>query len=97
MTATEQEDLENLLRHPGWLYFKQHAEKQIGDELASHMRVAVNDTNDVAALQKMRQLIVAKDAVERLMKWPDERIGKLKGPQVRQDYLIPAARGGYIA
>jgi len=94
----EQEDLENLLRHPGWLYFKAHAEKQIGDELANHMRNAVNDSNDAAALQKMRQIIVAKDAVERLVKWPEERISKLKADLPAAEMMqYSLGRGGYRA
>ncbi len=77
MTTNERDDLRNLLTSPGWLRFHEYAMKQWTDEIAHHLRTAVNDTNDAHALQKMRQLLVAKEAIERLLAWPEERIHAL--------------------
>lgn len=91
--TSEKEDLENLLKHPGWLRLKAYATKHWQDEIATHLRAAVNDNNDLSALAKMRQIIVAKDAVERLMQWPEERLTHINNPQTIP--LVPVGRGGY--
>ena len=90
--TSEKEDLENLLKHPGWLRLKAYATKHWQDEITSHLRAAVNDNNDLAALAKMRQIIVAKDAVERLMAWPDERLANMRAANTLTEMV---ARGGY--
>lgn len=72
--STEREDLEDLIRHPGWLQVCHENRIFWVEQIADRLRSAVNDTDDAMALSKMRQLIAAKDAVERFMTWPKEKL-----------------------
>lgn len=76
--STEKEDLDQFVRSNGWLRFKQFAEREWQDQFAKHVRVAVNDADDVAALRKLQQVMVARDAVERLLRWPTERLSEIE-------------------
>jgi hypothetical protein len=89
---TEKEELEAFLTNPVWLRMKQYAEKTWRGELDNHVRAAANDTNDQAALQKIRQIIVAKDAVERLIQWPEERLARVR---LEAEPRLVGSRGGY--
>jgi hypothetical protein len=75
--ASEQEDLDQFVQSAGWLRFCRHAEEEWNDRFQQHVRTAINDADDVAALRKLQQVTVAKDAVERLLKWPKERLQQL--------------------
>lgn len=90
----EPEDLDALLGHPGWLRLTAYAKKRWSDEVTTLLRGAVNDTNDAAALQKMRQIIVAKDAVEALLKWPEERLAELARKR-ETERTTTMSRGGF--
>ena len=91
---SEREDLEGLLLHPGYLRFAAYARKHWGDEITALLRTAVNDTNDANALQKMRQIIVAKDAIDRLLAWPEERIAALIAQKQTAATSTTMSRGG---
>lgn len=75
----EYEDLEALTKAPGWLRFKLAQEKHWEAEFGNFVRIAVGDSNDAAALLKLRQVIVAKDAVLKALTYPDERMRQLQG------------------
>lgn len=77
MTNDELEDWNNLVKSPGWLRLKSFAQRMYSDDLHRHLMAASSDRDDLAALNKVRQVAVAKDAIERLMKYPDEQIAKL--------------------
>ena len=70
----EREDLEALLKAPGWLRFVNAQRKTWEEEFSKFVRQATNDTNDAAALTKLRQVIVARDAVLAALTYPDERL-----------------------
>jgi hypothetical protein len=90
----EKDELEAFLKNPVWLRLKQYAEQTWRGELDNHVRSAANDTNDGAAIQKIRQILVAKDAVERLLKWPEERLEKARAAAAP---ALAGSRGGYGA
>jgi len=91
MSDQEREDLKDLLKHPGWLRLVT-AEKAWWDEnLGAQLAVCANDANDVAALNKMRQLVAAKQAVDRFIARPSEMLKRLEAPQPQPTL----ARGGY--
>lgn len=63
-----------LLQHPGWLRLTAWARQEWVDQIDQHLATAVNDTNDLLALQKMRQVIAAKRAVENVLAYPQEQL-----------------------
>lgn len=74
MSDNEQADFENLIKSPGWQRVCEYATAQWTHGIAQHISAAVNDRDDSIALQKMRQVIAAKSAVEQLIAFPDERL-----------------------
>lgn len=91
--TTEKDDFENLVKSPGWLRLRAHAKQQWTDDLATQMRAAVGTADDVLALQKMRQVIVAKDAIERLLQWPDDQLKKWA--VAAEPFVARVTRTGY--
>lgn len=73
----EQRDLDNLTKHPGWLLFIDFGQKDVDAKVLNATRSAANDDNDVKALNKLRQCIAARDAVEALLMWPEKRLKQL--------------------
>ena len=90
--ATEHEDLDQFVHTQGWLRFCQFAEKEWNDRFGEHVRQAINDPDDIAALRKLQQVQVAKDAVHRLLKWPFERIAELERAEKGRT-VSPSRRG----
>lgn len=96
--ATEHEDLDQLLHSQGWLRFQQFAAKEWGDQLEQQLRQAAAEREDTMAANKIRQILVAKAAVERLVKWPADRLAELD--RAEQSRLtgehIPLSRRGTL-
>ena len=74
MSDNEATDYEQLLKHPGWLRLIQHAKEDWAAQVDGGVAAAANERDDVMALNKLRQVIAAKLAVERLLSWPHERM-----------------------
>jgi len=79
--STELEDFQNLVTHPGWLRLVHSNKEYWQEQLGTHLAACANERDDVAALNKMRQVIAAKQAVERFIAQPSERIRVLDAPQ----------------
>lgn len=79
--ASEQEDLDQLLHSQGWLHLKQYADRYWGEQHEQHVRAAANELNDTTAIQKLRQVIAAKEAVMNLLRWPGERLKTLESAE----------------
>ena len=86
------DDLEGLLSHPGWIRLKTWAEKEWAHQIQQHTETAANNTDDVAALNKLRQVLAAKKAVELVMDWPHQQIAKAKASAQQ---TVTTVRGGY--
>ena len=82
MAGREQDDLENLVKSPGWLRFCEAQGEEWSHQIDRYIAAAANDNNDVAALNKLRQVIAAKQAVLRALTWPTERLRQLTRPEV---------------
>lgn len=94
--ATEKEDLDQFVRSQGWLRFKQHVEKDWDARFQALVRQAITGADDQINMRKLQQVMVAKDAIEQLLKWPTERLSELE--RAEQGRLaaehIPMQRGG---
>jgi hypothetical protein len=83
--ATEYEDLDQLARSQGWLRLQQYVTKEWGDRFQDLIKVAVSDRDDAFAVRRLQQVLVAKEAVEKLMQWPSERLAQLEqAKQIRE-------------
>lgn len=78
MADGEAADLENLIKSPGWLRVRRHTEQEWIEHIDQHLGHATNDTDDLLALQKLRQVIAAKRAAEAVLAWPAHRLAQLK-------------------
>ena len=74
---SEHDDLENLLKSPGWLRLGEQARTTWTEQMAHYVTQATGDADDTMALNKLRQVVAAKTAVERLLAWPAERLRHL--------------------
>lgn len=93
--SDERDDFDNLLKSPGWLRLKMYAEEQWTGRLTQYLAQATGDRDDAIALQRLRQVIAAKEAVERLLAWPSERLRVLTpvAPAALNDPTVFARRG----
>lgn len=97
---SEKEDLEHLLTHPGWLRIVQAEQEWWSEQISSQLEICANDNDDTQALNKMRQIIAAKKAVERFIARPKEKLSKINAEQrveAAKELGIYASRGGYRA
>ena len=90
----ELEALELLVKSPGWLLVVEMATKEQALLKGQHLAKAADDTNDLAALHKLRQVVAAEQVLERFLHRPHERIKALRGQAQRE--LVPQGhtRGG---
>lgn len=77
-------DLEGLLSHAGWLRFANYARQEWRERLDDKVRSAANNTDDTTALHQIRQILVARDAIERLLAWPQEQLTRLTTEETKE-------------
>lgn len=90
----ELEDLQNLIKHPGWLRFIGQVKREIASMLNSQIEAVSNDPNDAIAANKVRQIIASKKSIERLIAWPYERVGKMEKKLLADAQPQIMSRGG---
>lgn len=84
----EKDDLETMIASPGWQRLKAWASAEYGPQII--MRVAA-ESDDAAALLKLRQATAINGAIEVLLDYPKRRLKEL---QPVADTRQPFARGG---
>ena len=89
----EREDLDALVTSPGWLRVTQWAKEDFAARMTQATESAANLTDDVAAINQLRQVIAAKRAVELVLAYPRQRMKALAQP-VESDELVSLSRGG---
>lgn len=85
----EVQDLDNLLKHPGWLRVVDYAVKDIAARIKTAQANAANETNDVAALNKLRQCLAAEQALEAFIAWPGKRLAVLQASAAQVGSNVP--------
>jgi hypothetical protein len=78
-TATERDELTDLIKHPGFLRFAQHVQSEWGTGLSLKMKQAVKDAK---AANEDREVAVEKvdyagDQIAALLNWPRDRVAQL--------------------
>lgn len=81
----EQQSLENLLKHPGWILAVEHAGKEIEARLNQALTNAANGTNDALAISQVRQCVAVRQAITAFVEWPSSRLKVLQESAVRDD------------
>jgi hypothetical protein len=96
--ATEKEDLDQFIHSQGWLRFRQYAEREWNEQFQRHVRIAISDREELAALRKLQQVTVAKEAVDALLKWPTERLAQLEAAEASRKTAehVPLSRRGTL-
>lgn len=94
----EYEDLEALLKAPGWLRFYNAMTKQWREEYDMHVNKAANVTDDALALSQLRQVVAAKKAVLAAIEYPKERLRQIDQAAASRvkDVAVPWGRRGAL-
>jgi hypothetical protein len=99
---SQREDLENLLKSPGWLLVVEQAREEWATGYPRKIKMAIQSAResgqDIAAA--VSAIDVASDAVNALMSWPGERLKKLVMKDEAQAMTTtgwpdPSRRGGF--
>ena len=69
-------DIEDLMKSAGWTALRQWAQKEWAAQIQTHTENAANSADDVAALNKLRQVLAAKKAVDLVLEWPERELKK---------------------
>ena len=83
--------LESLVEHPGWAHLCAVARVEWTVRERQGRKNALNDTDDKRALDKLRQITAAQEAVEWVLALPNEQIQALKR-QERSEPDLPVHR-----
>lgn len=92
----EKQDLDNLVKHPGWLRVVEHATKDIAARIKTAQANAANETNDIAALNKLRQCLAAEQALESFVAWPGTRLKALIASEEQRSTVPQLSRRGSL-
>ena len=93
--SDEKDDLENLVKSPGWLRFKEQQETYWRDTLLGAIASAANDSNDAVSIGKIRQIVAAQQAVLRSLEWPKEQAERLRQKEQAVAHTPSLSRGGF--
>src|SRR3990167_7332879 len=87
------EAIEDLVASPGWAMLEAEARAQWEGRKAAGLRSALNDTNDLAALAKLRQIEAASEAVAWVLRLPHEALRHLRdaAPGTNRRPPLPSA------
>ena len=94
MSDTEQEDLESLVKSPGWLTLMEHAKREwvTGYPLKVKTAIAEARATKHSAEVAVQCIDAASDAVNALLTWPTQRLQQLQHAQMKRPSSY--ARGG---
>jgi hypothetical protein len=96
LVSTERDDLDALLKTPGWLRLLERARKDWTEGYPAKIKLAITkaqqERSDVSAA--VAAVDAASDAVNAVLSWPADRVKQLTA---MREPAIPMARGGYEA
>lgn len=83
MEDPEREDLDALLQSAGWQWFLRYVAREWGaDDGGGAMyhgavTAAAKEDDDPRALAKLRQIVVAQREIQKLIRWPSQRLAEV--------------------
>lgn len=81
----EKQDLDNLLKHPGWQLAVKHAQAEIEGRLNNALQNAANGTDDALAISLVRQCVAVRQAITAFVEWPESRLKVLQAAATERD------------
>lgn len=90
------EALDSLREHPGWRLFLTYVDRewgQGGNGYASELDRALDHVDDTIAASQARQVRAARKVIERLIRWPDEEVRRLRE---KPSGIEPFSRRGHL-
>lgn len=96
----ELEDLDALIKSPGWVRFVAYVNGEWGSDgvlFQNAITAAANVADDPIATAKLRQVLVTQREVKKLIAWLPARIAQLRATALSpgSDAVATQARGGY--
>lgn len=85
---SEREELDALVNSDGWRLFTSYVQSEWGSggrAFIDATEKAADQKADADAMAYLRQIIVAQRQIQRLVRWPEERLKQLATPE-----LVPA-------
>jgi len=77
LNTSVRDDLEDLVKHPGWLRLKAWAKSEWEDRIIAHSMAAA-DADDTAALARLRQIMAGHRTAQLILDWPESELKKLR-------------------
>ena len=71
-------EIEDLLKSAGWSALKAWAQKEWAAQVLQHTENAANSDDDSVALNRLRQVLAAKKAVDLVLLWPENELKKFQ-------------------
>lgn len=90
----EKQDLDNLLKHPGWLRITNYATKEIESRLNAALANAANTTEDALAISLVRQCVAVRQAITAFLEWPEARLKVLVAAETQRSAPGQLSRRG---
>jgi hypothetical protein len=87
-------DLESLLAHPGWMWVVQSERSHWQGQMERYLKQASGERDEAMALNKLRQVLAAKDAVERVLNRPEEELRMLTAQHLKNSQPPNLSRRG---
>ena len=92
----EKQDLDNLVKHPGWQRFTAYSHDEITKRLDTAIENAANNTSDALVANQLRQCIAVKQAIRLLLAWPGERVKLLREADAKREAVGQMSRRGSL-
>jgi hypothetical protein len=95
----EREDLESLLKAPGWLRLIQHSRKEwAGDGYAAKIKLAIKDAmeKNQNVAEAVQRVDAANDQINAVLSWPKDRVATLLSQETQRSSSMTTMnrRGG---
>lgn len=90
--SDEKEDYTNLVKSPGWQRLQAWAQRELKAQMEQHIENVANQADDARALAQLRQVIVARNMVDRVLAHPEEHLKRIA--QLEAQAPPSLARGG---
>jgi hypothetical protein len=77
--VSEKDDLDNLLKSPGWLMLKDYARKEWRENYPAKVKMAIQHAkgDNLSLSAAVEAVDAASDAINALLSWPQERLQRL--------------------
>lgn len=83
--------LESLIAHPGWRLFCDRVSLEYKTRERLGELNALRDTDDLRALNKLRQIVASQEAIAWALEWPKQELLRLKRQDTEPEPVLSRA------